>query len=169
MKKIKILLFGFVLVTFMQLTIAAVTERRVFTPVEVKLNSGEVIRRDMEMVVFEDDAAKIPRPVIVFGHGYLGFERSLSTWAWLFSHRKSLQELVKLGFHVVMPMRIGQGETGGLTLEGGSCNKSADEFEIRIGYIQTQLIQAAQWVKNQPFTKQDQILYLGQSAGGVVQ
>lgn len=125
----------------------------------------------MELVIFEDDAAKGPRPVVVFGHGYpgtnsAGSEMSVGTWAWLLSHRNALHELVKLGFHVVMPMRFGQGETGGHTLEGGGCNQSSEDYAQKIKNISTQLIQAANWVKQQDFAIADQLLLVGQSAGG---
>lgn len=150
---------------------AEIKERRTFIPVQVPLQSGEVIKRDMELVILEDDAAKGPRPVVVFGHGYpgtnsAGSEMNVGTWAWMLSHRKALQELVKLGFHVVMPMRIGQGGTGGQTVEGGGCNQSSVDYAERTKNISTQLIQTADWIKQQDFAKADQLLFIGQSFGG---
>ncbi len=144
---------------------AEIKERRASIPIQVDLQSGEVIKRDMELVIFQDSSAEVPRPVIIFGHGYPGNNTNVSTWAWLLSHRKALNEFVKLGFTVVMPMRIGQGGTGGQTLEHG-CNQLAQDYAERIKNINTQLKQATSWVKQQDFAKADQILFVGQSAGG---
>lgn len=172
MKYLKALVFvALHLTALINIAQAEIKERRTFIPVQVTLQSGEVIKRDMELVIFEDDAAKGPRPVVVFGHGYPGTnsngsEISLGTWAYLLSHRKAFHELVKLGFHVVMPMRIGQGGTGGQTLEGGGCNRSSEDYAERIKNISTQLIHAANWVKQQDFAIADQLLFVGHSAGG---
>lgn len=144
---------------------AEIQERRTFIPVSVTLNTGEVVKRDMELVIFEDDTRKGPQPVAVFGHGYPGGNISHSTWAWLFSHRKALHELVGLGFTVVMPMRLGQGGTGGMTLEGGGCEKTAEEFGHRFENITQQLLQAAAWVQSQGLSS-GHMVYVGQSAGG---
>ena len=88
---------------------AEIKERRTSIPVQVTLQSGEVIKRDMELVIIEDDASKEPKPVVIFGHGYPGNNQNISTGLWLLTHRKALNEFVKLGFNVVMPLRIGQG------------------------------------------------------------
>jgi dienelactone hydrolase len=102
--------------------------------------------------------------VIVFGHGYPG--NGMSTWMWLLSHRKGLTELVKLGYRVVMPIRIGQGNTGGPQLEGGGCLNTSEAFAQRIRIINSQLIQAADWVKQQDFALESDLVFVGQSAGG---
>jgi len=172
MKYLKTLVFvALHLTALINIAQAEIKERRTFIPVQVTVQSGEVIKRDMELVIFEEDAAKGPRPVVVFGHGYpgtngTGSEISLGTWTYLLSHRKAFHELVKLGFHVVMPMRIGQGGTGGQTLEGGGCNRSSEDYAERIKNISSQIIQAANWVKQQDFAIADQLLFVGQSAGG---
>lgn len=172
MKYLKALVFvALHLTALINIAHAEIKERRTFIPVQVTLQSGEVIKRDMELVIFEDDAAKGPRPVVVFGHGHPGADSSgrqlsVGTWTYLLIHRKAFHELVKLGFHVVMPMRFGQGGTGGQTLEGGSCNRSSEDYAEKIKNISTQLIQAANWVKQQDFAKADQLLFVGQSFGG---
>jgi len=172
MKYLKALVFVAIhLTALINVAQAEIKERRTFIPVQVTLQSGEVIKRDMELVIFEEDTAKGPRPVVIFGHGYPGTEGtageiSVSTWVMQLAHRKAFHELVKLGFHVVMPMRIGQGGTGGQTLEGGGCNLSSDGYAERIKNISAQLIQTANWVKLQDFAKPDQLLLMGQSAGG---
>lgn len=166
MNHARALLFGVInLVILSSAAQAEINDRRTFIPVQVTLQSGEVIKRDMELVIFEDDTVKGPRPVVIYGHGYPGNNSSVSTWAWLLTHRKALNELVKLGFNVVMPLRIGQGGTGGQTLEHG-CNVSSEELAERIKNIGVQIIQTAEWVKQQSFAKPDQLLFVGQSAGG---
>jgi dienelactone hydrolase len=145
---------------------AEIKERRTFIPVQVPLKSGEVIKRDMELVIIEDDASKEPRPVVIYGHGYPGNSQSISTGLWLYSHRKALNEFVKLGFNVVMPLRIGQGGTGGQTLEQGTCSWGSDDYAELIKNIGSQLVQAASWAKQQPFAKPDELILVGQSFGG---
>jgi dienelactone hydrolase len=165
-KHVKALIFIACSLAFLCSTAQAeIKDRRTFIPVQVTLQSGEVIKRDMELVIFEDDAFKGPRPVVIYGHGYPGNNSSVSTWAWLLTHRKALNELVKLGFNVVMPLRIGQGGTGGQTLEHG-CNVSSEDLSERIKNIGTQIIQTADWVKQQSFAIPDQLIFVGQSAGG---
>lgn len=144
---------------------AEIKERRTFIPVQVPLQNGEIIKRDMELVIFEDDVSKEAKPVVIFGHGYPGNNQNISTGLWLLSHRKALNEFVKLGFNVVMPLRIGQGGTGGQTLEHG-CNRSSEDFAEVNKKINTQLVQTANWVKQQGFAKPDQLMLVGQSFGG---
>lgn len=144
---------------------AEIKERRTFIPVQVLLKSGEVIKREMELVIIEDDASKEPRPVVIFGHGYPGNNQNISTRLWLYTHRKAFEEFVKLGFNVVMPLRIGQGGTGGQTLEHG-CEMSSEDYAERIKNIGVQIVQTANWVKQQEFAKPDQLILVGQSAGG---
>jgi dienelactone hydrolase len=145
---------------------AEIKERRTFIPVQVPLKSGEVIKRDMELVIIEDDASKEPRPVVIFGHGYPGFNQSISTRLWLYTHRKALEEFVKMGFNVVMPMRIGQGGTGGQSLEQGTCSRGSDDYAELIKNIGSQLVQVASWAKLQSFAKPDELILVGQSFGG---
>lgn len=166
MKILKTLaLFCFQLLVISGAAQAEIKERRTLIPVQVSLQSGEVIKRDMELVIFEDDASKEPKPVVIFGHGYPGNNQNISTRLWLATHRNSLNELVKLGFNVVMPLRLGQGGTGGQTLEGG-CNVASEDYAERIKNIGTQLIQTANWVKQQDFAKAGQLMLIGQSSGG---
>lgn len=166
MKHTKALIFiAFSLAFLCSTAQAEIKDRRTFIPVQVTLKSGEVIKRDMELVIFEDDASKEPKPVVIFGHGYPGNNQNISTGLWLLTHRKALNELVKLGFNVVMPLRIGQGGTGGQTLEHG-CEVSSDDYAERIKNIGSQLVQAANWAKQQEFAKSDQVILVGQSAGG---
>lgn len=145
---------------------AEIKERRTFIPVQVPLKSGEVVKRDMELVIFEEDASKEPKPVVIFGHGYPGFKQNIGTGLWLYTHRKALHEFVKLGFNVVMPLRIGQGGTGGDTLEHADCARTADDFAELIKNVSTQLVQAANWANAQDFAKQGQLFLVGQSFGG---
>ena len=166
MKTLKSLVLLTMLVATMSSSAQAeIKERRTFIPVQVPLKSGEVIKRDMELVIFEDDASKEPKPVVIFGHGYPGNNQNISTRLWLYTHRKALEEFVKLGFNVVMPLRIGQGGTGGQTLEHG-CEVSSDDYAERIKNIGSQLVQAAEWAQLQSFAKPDQVVLVGQSAGG---
>ena len=166
MKYLKALVFVVLHITALtNIAQAEIQERRTFIPVQVPLKSGEIVKRNMELVIFEDDASKEPKPVVIFGHGYPGFNRSHGTGLWLFTHRNALNELVKLGFNVVMPLRIGQGETGGQTLEHG-CVRTADDFAEVNKNISTQLVQAANWANAQDFTKQGQLILVGQSFGG---
>ncbi|NQW93328.1 MAG: hypothetical protein HQ446_04755 [Polaromonas sp.] len=167
MKKLKSLaLLTMLVATMFGSAQAEIKERRTFIPVQVTLQNGEVIKRDMEMVIFEDDASKEPKPVVIFGHGFPGGKQNISTWVMTFAHRKALNELVKLGFNVVMPLRIGQGGTGGETLEGGPCSRDSDGYAEVGERINSQLVQAASWAKQQSFAKPDELILIGQSFGG---
>lgn len=168
MKYLKALVF--VVLHFIALTNMAhaeIKERRTFIPVQVTLQSGEVIKRDMELVIFEDDAAKGQRPVVVFGHGKPPTGQSISTWGWVFSHRAGLSEFVRLGYTVIFPMRIGQGGTGGsASTEDPFCAGSAVAFTKLYDLVASQMIQAGVWAKSQKEFDGQQIIYAGQSMGG---
>lgn len=144
--------------------LAQVQQRRENIPVEVDLASGEKLKRDIELVIFENASGLLPKPVIVFGHGKPAGTTTYSTWAWMWTHSKSLEILANLGFTVVVPMRIGQGDTGGPVIEESACPNT--QHKVIFGYATSQLMQTIDWVIQQPKFDKTKIVYVGQSMGG---
>lgn len=144
--------------------IAQIQQRREKIPVEVQLATGERLQRDIDLVIFEDVTDKSIKPVIVFGHGKPKGSTTHSTWAWMFSYSKSLDALARLGFVVIAPMRIGQGDTGGPVIEESACPNT--QHKMVFDYATSQLMQTIDWVAHQPRFDKNNIVYVGQSMGG---
>lgn len=106
-----------------------------------------------------------PFPVVVLNHGSPGsaWERqSMGRYRPL----PQIREFTKRGFAVIVPMRRGYGDTGGAWAENyGTC--VAPDYYRASREAAKDVNGTVAFVRSLPFVRRDQVLLVGQSAGGI--
>jgi dienelactone hydrolase len=143
---------------------ATLREEQLDLPVKVNDAYGKTVEQTIKVTVFHDDANPQPAPVLVLNHGRAAdaegrvkLNRARYTDASRF--------LVKRGFIVAVPTRIGYGVSGGPDVEdSGACNAKRYPPGYAAAAEQTLAVLAA--VRQRPDASKDRALVMGQSYGG---
>jgi len=146
------------------LSLAVVVEEVIDVPVSVKTIYGQEISQSIKVTVFRDDSRK-KAPYLVLHHG-----RPATAAGFAHMKRQRYSEnsryFVSLGFVVLIPTRVGYGETGGPDVEdSGRCDGRNFAPVFAIAADQTvALLKAAE---NLPYVDLSRGIVVGQSFGGV--
>ncbi len=141
---------------------AAIVEDITRIPVAVTTAKG-VHRQEITVTIFRDTAAIRRAPLIVYQHGRSATPKGRQEL------RRSApviaRDLVRRGFVVIAPTRIGYGETGGPDLEGvGSC--SNEDFPRVFDIAQQQALATLSFAKSLPYADATTVIAMGVSFGG---
>lgn len=145
---------------------ARLVEEVIKVPVKVSNAYGRVFAHEIVATVWFDDAAPKPYPIAVLNHGRavkpdernaIGRAKFTAASRWL----------TRFGFLVVVPTRMGYGETGGEDVEDtGSCNRKNYPPGYEAGTQQT--IAALEVVRQRPDAAKDKVIFAGISFGGAI-
>ena len=143
---------------------ARLREEQIDLPVKVNDAWGKAVEQTIKVTVFHDDANPQPAPVLVLNHGRAPdaegrakLNRARYTDAATF--------LVRRGFIVAVPTRIGYGVSGGPDIEDtGPCNAKRYPPGYAAAAEQTLAVLAA--VRQRPDASRDRAVVMGQSYGG---
>lgn len=132
--------------------------------VSIKDSKGNEINQEIDVIIWKDDDRQANQKVLLFAHGKPTGSTSYSNWIWIRSYGESLKELVKLGYTVVMPIRIGQGDRGGPIVELTACEGVPHRMGFEI--VADQLEQVIKSSKFSPLFANSELVVVGQSMGG---
>jgi dienelactone hydrolase len=145
---------------------AKLVEEVIKVPVKVSNAYGRVFEHEIVATVWFDDAAPKPYPIAVLNHGRavkpdernaIGRAKFSAASRWL----------TRFGFLVVVPTRMGYGETGGEDVEDtGTCNRKNYPPGYEAGTQQT--VAALEAVRQRPDAAKDKVIFMGQSFGGSI-
>ena len=143
---------------------ADLSETVVRWPVTVKLPRGGSRSGDMVLTHFRPAGAG-PFPVVIVNHGRRAENCAEPP---RFRFLKIVRFWVRRGFAVVVPTRLGYGETG---IEpdpeaGGPCAAKNYQPMLEAGIVQTQA--AIAFARTQPWADVSRIVLVGQSVGGFI-
>jgi dienelactone hydrolase len=142
---------------------AALIEEVIKAPVSIRTAVGDV-RQDIMVTVFRDDQRKIS-PYLVLNHGRSANEAERAT-ASPKRYANVARYLVSLGFVVLVPARVGYGETGGPDLENaGRCN--AKNFAPGVEAAADEIAAVLERAKALPYVNLSRGLVIGTSYGGL--
>jgi len=143
---------------------AAVVEETLRVPVQVKDARGREAAQEIVVTVWRDDQATAPLPVAILGHGRapepqmrasLGRTHMAAPARWL----------VRLGFLVASPIRVGYGDSGGPDMEdSGACGNKNYPPGFAAAADQTLAVLAA--LRARADVAPDRAVVIGQSYGG---
>jgi dienelactone hydrolase len=143
---------------------AKIVEEVLKVPVKVENAWGKGWTQDIVVTVFTEDKMAKPYPVLVLNHGRatdaqgrqaLGRARYSANAAWL----------ARLGFMVVVPTRVGYGESGGEDVEdSGSCERRS--YPPVYAAAADQTLQVLTEIRKRPDAAPDRTVLMGQSFGG---
>lgn len=133
-------------------------------PVTVKDMFGREETRQIPLTVFRP-RGEGPFPLVVFNHGRAGDDKRALQGRQRFEHLS--RYLVSKGFVVLLPTRVGYGETyGDFDPESsGPCNNR--QFEPMSVAASDQVLAAYEWAKAQPYVDASRWLVMGESVGGL--
>ena len=122
---------------------ARVHEEVLTLPVTVNDAYGKKITRDITVTVFSDDTNPRPAPVLVLNHGRAA-EADKRAELGRARFTDASRFLVRHGFIVAVPTRIGYGVTGGDDVENsGACERKVYEPGYAAAAAQTLAVLAA--------------------------
>lgn len=103
---------------------AAIVEEVIDVPVSVKTMFGQEVSQSIKVTVFRDDERE-KAPYLVLNHGRPASERDFAAMKRQ-RYSGNSRYFVSLGFVVIVPTRVGYGDSGGVDVEySGKCsNKS---------------------------------------------
>lgn len=143
---------------------AALVEQQFDVPASVTNAWGKRVDHPVRVTLFFDDATPAPRPILLLNHGRapdaagrasMGRARFPAASRW-FAER---------GFLVVVPTRIGYGDTGGEDVEdSGDCSQRNYPPTYRAAADESVQVLAA--LREQPDAQRDRVVAVGQSFGG---
>jgi dienelactone hydrolase len=126
---------------------------------------GKRISWQIKLFYVYDDATPNPKPVVVLNHGRSAKQELRASLEPSRSFAANARWLAQLGFFVVMPTRIGYGQTGGEDVEhSGDCNRK----NYLPGYqaAAEQTMQIIAHVRSRPEVHRERSVVWGQSYGG---
>ena len=143
----------------------AIQETVVRLPARVSDAYGKVVEQDMVVTLFEDDApSKTLRPIAVLLHGRAA-DAAKRAAIGRATYRANARWLVHQGFAVVVPTRIGYGETGGEDVESsGACNNK--HYPPGYQAAAEESLVAMTFMQKRPGMDPDRVVVIGQSYGG---
>ncbi len=144
---------------------AAIQETVVRLPARVSDTYGKVIEQEFVLTVFEDDApTPAPRPIAIVLHGRAADADKRAALGRA-TYRANARWLVRQGFVVAVPTRIGYGETGGEDVEDtGSCNNKI--YPPGYQAAAEQAIVTLRHMQQRPGADPNRAVVIGQSYGG---
>lgn len=148
-----------------QETLAADLQEQIYrSPVTVKDMFGREETRQIPLTVFRP-RGEGPFPLVVFNHGRAGDDKRALQGRQRFEHLS--RYLVSKGFVVLVPTRVGYGETYGEfdPESSGPCNNR--QFEPMSVAASEQVLAAYAWAKTLPYVDASRWLVMGESVGGL--
>lgn len=142
---------------------AAIVETKRWIPAKAVDSWGHELTRDILVTIFYEDSVDAPRPLAIVNHGRgTARERKALGQA---AYRDISRWLVKRGFLVAVPTRIGYGVTGGPDIEEtGSCGNTSYASAYAASAAQTMTV--IDYLSGWEEVDKDRIAVLGLSAGG---
>jgi dienelactone hydrolase len=143
---------------------ARMLEEQIDLPVTVNDAYGKRIEHTIKVTVFSDDANPRPAPVLVLNHGRAAdpLDRVKLGRA---RYTDASRFLVRLGFIVAVPTRIGYGATGGEDVEDtGLCSKK--NYPPGYAAAAAQTLTVLEAMRQRPDAAKDRAVIMGQSFGG---
>lgn len=126
---------------------------------------GKRIVGQPKLVYVFDDATPSPRPIVILNHGRSAKQELRASLEPSKGYASNARWLAELGFFVVMPTRIGYGQTRGEDIEhSGDCNRKNYPPGYRAAAEQTMQILAH--VRSRPDVYRERTVMWGQSYGG---
>jgi dienelactone hydrolase len=126
---------------------------------------GKRIVGQPKLVYVYDDATPSPRPIVILNHGRSYKPETRAAIDPAKSYAANARWLAQIGFFVVIPTRIGYGQTGGEDVENsGECNRKIYPPGYQAAADQT--MQVLAHVRNRPDVQRERTVVLGQSYGG---
>lgn len=146
------------------LSLATVVEEVIDIPVSVQTAYGQEINQSIKLTIFRDDARE-KAPYLVLNHGRPAKEVDFFKMG-----RQKFTEnsryFVALGFVVLVPTRVGYGESGGPDVEySGGCGSK--NFEPVYAAAADQTIAVLKAAATLPFVDVSRGIVVGQSFGGM--
>lgn len=143
---------------------AAVIEEVIEAPVSVKTIYGQEVNQSIKVTVFRDDTRE-KAPYLVLNHG-----RPASEADFVKMKRQRYSEnsryFVGLGFAVLVPTRVGYGESGGPDVEySGRCDSK--NFTPVYDSAAAQTVAVLKAAANLPYVDTSRGIVVGQSFGGM--
>jgi len=146
------------------LSLAAVIEEVIEVPVSVKTIYGQETNQSIKLTVFREDTRE-KAPYLVLNHG-----RPATAAGFANMKRQRYSEnsryFVSLGFVVLVPTRVGYGETGGPDVEdSGRCDSR--NFAPVYAAAADQSVAVLKAAANLPYVDLSRGMVVGQSFGGM--
>jgi dienelactone hydrolase len=143
---------------------ARTVEEIVTLPVEVTDARKQVVRHSITVTVWRDDT-KARQPFLILNHGRATTAEGRATFGRA-RYSDNSAYLVRQGFAVFVPTRIGYGVTGGPDVEnsGASCN--ARDYLPVFAAAAEQSIAVIDYAKQRPYVDATRGLVMGVSFGG---
>ena len=164
MQRLRLLIGGTLLVAGFS-ACAAVVEEVIEMPIELTDRHGQEVKQTMKITIFRDDAATAPQPFLVLNHGR-AVTAAKNQAMGRSRYAKQSAYFVDKGFVVVLPTRIGYGETGGPDVEDkGSCANPKYAESFRITSLQVE--RTIELAKTLPYVDPTKGIVAGQSYGGI--
>jgi dienelactone hydrolase len=126
---------------------------------------GKRIVGQPKLVYVYDDATPSPRPVVILNHGRSYKPEIRAAWDPVKFYSANARWLAQAGFFVVMPTRIGYGQTGGEDVEdSGDCSRK--NYPPGYEAAAEQTMQVLAHVRNRSDVHRERGVVWGQSYGG---
>jgi dienelactone hydrolase len=143
---------------------ARLREEQIDLPVKVVDSNGKAIEQSIKVTVFSDADNATPAPVLVLNHGRAAAPADRAGLGRA-RYGDASRYLVKRGFIVAVPTRIGYGVTGGEDVEdSGACDRKTYLPGFTAAARQTLAVLEA--VRQRRDAARDRGLVMGQSYGG---
>jgi len=143
---------------------ARVVEEQMDVPVPVKNIWGKEVAQNIRVTVWSDDANPRPAPIAIVNHGRAPDAQGRAALGRA-RYTDASRYLLRRGFVVVVPTRVGYGVSGGEDVEDtGACNNR--NFAPAFAAAAQQMLAALHAVRQRPDVAPDRVLVIGQSFGG---
>lgn len=143
---------------------ARLQEEQIEVPVEVTDAYGKVLRHAIKVTVFSDTANPTPAPVLVLNHGRSSEPEKRAALGRA-RYSDASRFLVKHGFIVAVPTRMGYGETGGDDVEDtGTCGRK--NYPPGYAAAAQQTLAVLEVVRQRADADKERAVVMGQSYGG---
>lgn len=152
-----------IFLAFPVLSMGATLEEVIEVPVSVKTIYGQEVKQNIKVTVFRDDMRE-KAPYLILNHGRPASE---ADFAKMKRQRFSAnsQYFVSLGFTVLVPTRVGYGDSGGLDVEySGQCDSRNYPPVYAAAADQTEFVLKA--AEALPYVDLSRGIVVGQSFGG---
>jgi dienelactone hydrolase len=146
------------------LSLAAVVEEVIEVPVSVKTIYGREVNQPIKVTVFRDDKRE-NAPYLVLNHGRPATEADFAKMKRQ-RYSENSQYFVALGFVVLVPTRVGYGESGGPDVEySGRCDSR--NYTPAYAASADQTVAVLKAAANLPYVDLSRGIVVGQSFGGM--
>jgi dienelactone hydrolase len=143
---------------------AKLVEEVVRVPVKASNGYGKVSELEAVVTLFYNDAAAKPYPIALVNHGRAAKAVERAAMGRV-KYSANARWLAELGYMVVVPTRIGYGDTGGEDVEDtGDCNRK--NYPPGYDAAAVQSLQVLEFVQRRPDVLPNRTVVMGQSFGG---